>query len=104
MANKKYGGVNNSKRLNEIQEGRIVSAPGMAKIVKKKCIGSIILGWAMFLIVSYILTDLLLIIATDAWGNVKAPLWVIIVLPTMPFLLVLLFKIITREKHANPKD
>lgn len=97
----KYGGVNNKKALNEIQEARIVSVPGMSRITKKRSLGTIIAGWIAYLIISYIFTELLLIITTDAWNNTKMPLWAIFILPSTPFLLTLFFKIIAIKKHTN---
>ncbi len=104
---KKYGGVNNQKSLYEIQEARIVSAPGMFKIIKKKSKTSIVFGWLIYLIISYIITDLFIIIVTDAGNRFRLPLLALFVLPAVPFILTLSFKIlstISNKKHTNHKD
>lgn len=104
---KKYGGVNNKKSLYEIQEAHIVSAPGMSKITKKQSKTSVIFGWLVYLVVSYIFTDLLIIIITDSYNRIKVPLWVIFLLPSVPFILTLVLKIVAslrNKKHTNHED
>lgn len=104
---KKYGGVNNQKSIYEIQEARIVSALGMRRITKKQSKTSIVFGWLVYLVISYIFTDLLLIIITDAGSRIKVHLLGMFVMPAVPFILTLLIKIFTvlsSKKHTNHKD
>ena len=104
---KKYGGVNNQKSLNEIQEAYVISAPVMSKIVKKKSIASITFGWVVFLIVSYIFFDLLFFTITDGWNRIKMPFWAILIMPAIPFLIVLSLRVISylfHKKRTGHKD
>ena len=104
---RKYGGVNNKKSLNEIPEARIVSAPGMSKIVKKQSKSSVFFGWLIYLIISYIITDLFIIIITDSGNRFRLPVWALFILPTIPFVLTLLIKLtsaLAGKKHTNHKD
>lgn len=104
---KKYGGVNNQKTLYEIQEARIVGTPQSTRTSEKhkKSIG--IFGWVLYFIVSYLFTNLIIVIATGDYIINKIPTWAIPILFSGPFLLTVLFKIVTtiyNKKHTNHED
>ena len=104
---KKYGGVDNAKSLDQIQEAYVVNAPGIFKVVKKKSIVSIALGWCAFFIISYIITELSMIIVSDGKATSKMPFWAFIIAPAIPFILVFVCKMVKFaiiKKRTGHKD
>lgn len=88
---KKYGGVDNKKELNNIQEAIIVGAPRIIPHKEKRSIGSIIAGWIFYIIVTFYIIFLLLVIIDD--GNMRIPSWLIITLSLLPTILRIAYSI-----------
>jgi archaellum biogenesis protein FlaJ (TadC family) len=104
---RRYGGVDNAKSFDQIQEAYVVSAPGISKVIKKKSIISIVLGWCVFFIISYIITNLFIVIVSDGKATYKMPFWAFIIAPAIPFLFIFVFKMIKFaiiKKRTGHKD
>ena len=99
---KKYGGVNNSKTLNEIQEAYVISESIKPILTKKKSIAATIIKWLVYLIVSYIIIYFLIIIISDGKALSKMPFWALIICPAIPFVITFIYSCI--KKRTVRKD
>ena len=103
---KKYGGVNNKKTINQIQEAVVVGAPIVQKKMPKSKAG-VICGWIVYYIVTFIITELLLVITTISEQPfyhslpLVVSLWLIPSLPFLLTLLILVLQSILRKKKAG---
>ena len=83
---KKYGGVNNSKAYDEVQEASVVGEPKPApKPVVKRSTASIIGEWVVYIFVTYLIMELL-IVATGVyeWLTSKNAFVAIFCIPFIP--------------------
>lgn len=105
---RQYGGVNNKKPIDEIQEAVVVMAPIFRKKQPKSKAG-VIGGWIAYWIISWLITFLLLAATGlfEQMNKVRIPLIVeFFVIPSIPFLLTLIwsafkFKKIKKQKEAG---
>ena len=103
---KKYGGVNNKKSINEIQEAVVISAPIFRKKQPKSKAG-VIGGWIAYWVLSWLITFLLLVAtgSSEQMNKVGIPLIVeFFVIPSMPFLLTLIWSEFKFKKVKKQKD
>lgn len=103
---KKYGGVNNKKSIDEIQEAMVVSAPIFRKKQPKSKAG-VIGGWIAYWIISWLITFLLLAATglSEQMNKVGTPLIVeFFVIPSIPFLLTLIWSAFKFNKVKKQKD
>lgn len=97
---KKYGGVNNKKSIDEIQEAVVVSAPIFRKKQPKSKAG-VVGGWLVYWVVSWAITSLF-IVATglgEQMMSAHVPWWVnAFIIPSVPFLLTLIWSVLKSKK------
>ena len=84
-----------------------ILAPTKTKPAKKKEHSKIstIISWAMCFIVCYIITTLLLVIF-GIWDNINAPMWIVLAIPSLPFVIILgnsLIRKYIKNKKARRK-
>lgn len=103
---KQYGGVNNKKSIDEIQEAVIVAAPIFRKKQPKSKAG-VIGGWLVYWVVSWPMA-LLVIDATGIGEQMishHVPWWVhTFIITSVPFLLTLAWSVFKSEKVRKQKD
>ena len=103
---KKYGGVNNKKSIDKIQEAVVVPAPTFRKKQPKSKAG-VIAGWIAYWIISWLITFLLLVATglSEQMNKVGIPLIVeFFVIPSIPFLLTLIWSVFKSRKAKKQKD
>lgn len=86
---KKYGGVNNQKTIEQIQEAIVVGAPIINKKMPKSKAGTIA-GWIIYYIVTFLFTSLLIPIIGlyEQPFYQSLPVWVgCWLVPSLPFLI-----------------
>ena len=97
---KKYGGVNNKKSIDEIQEAVVVTAPIFRKKQPKSKAG-VIGGWLAYWAISWLIT-LLLLVATglaEQMQRVYVPWWAQnIIIPSIPFVITLIWTTLRAKK------
>lgn len=103
---KKYGGVNNKKSIEEIQEAEVVTAPIFRKKQPKSKAG-VVFGWLIYWIVSWVIIFLFMC-ATGLYEQLllsSMPWWVAcFIIPSVPFLLTLIWTVIQFKKVKKQKD
>lgn len=103
---KKYGGVNNQKPIDEIQEAVIVSAPIFRK-KQPKSKASAIIGWFVYFAITWFITSMLLMATgiNEQLTRTTMPLFVQLgVIPSMPFFLTLMWSICKAKKAKRIVD
>ena len=92
---RQYGGVNNKKSINEIQEAVIVNAPVFRSKPPKTKAGALV-GWLVYYFVTFIIMSLLVVITgifeQSFYRNLPffIQTWLI---PSLPFILTLIYAV-----------
>lgn len=103
---KQYGGVNNKKSIDEIQEAVIVTAPIFRKKQPKSKAG-VIGGWIIYWFVTFLITYLLMSATGlfEQMNRTDIPMVVeFFVFPSIPFLLTLVWSIVKTKRNRKQKD
>ena len=98
----KYGGVNNSQAFDDVQEACVIGEPKpMPKPVEKRSFSSMLVGWIVFTIASFIIVTLLTIITglSELLIAKKVPLFVSLSIPLIPSVIYLIYML--NKKHTN---
>lgn len=101
----KYGGVDNQKTIDEIQEAEIVAAPIFHKI-QPKSRAAVIGGWLVYWFISWLIIFPLLVAIglTEQLQRLNVPWWLIfLVIPSVPFMLTLLLSLL-HPKNSIKED
>jgi hypothetical protein len=102
----KYGGVDNQKTIDEIQEAEIVAAPIFHKI-QPKSRAAVIGGWLVYWFISWLIIFPLLVATglTEQLQRSNTPWWLgSLVIPSVPFMLTLIWSIFRLKKGKEQKD
>ena len=103
---KKYGGVNNKKSIDKIQEAVVVPAPIFRKKQPKSKAG-VVGGWLIYWFVTFLIAYLLMS-ATGSFEQINRaniPITVeYFVFPSIPFLLTLVWSVANTKKNRKQKE
>lgn len=103
---KQYGGVNNKKPIDEIQEAVVVTAPIFRK-KQPRSKSEVICGWLIYWFVTFLIAYLLMS-ATGSFEQINRadiPITVeYFVFPSIPFLLTLVWSVVKTKKNRKQKD
>lgn len=102
----KYGGIDNQKSIDEIQEAVIVGAPIVQNKMPKSMAG-VIGGWLVYWFISWLIVFLLLVATglSEQLQRSNTPWWLgSFVIPSVPFMSTLIWSIFRLKKGKEQKD